>query len=879
MRASALIAILPHLQDPARASQARENALTAAAAIAWEEDRAKLLGRLAPYLDAEQLARALEVAIAIRADVFRAIATTSLAARLEGRARTRALRCRKQAVQNVFRVSAAIDDPEQRAQALAGAAHHMEGPARVRALDQALEATIAISSTWEMQRQLNNLASSLDNTQLDRALDAAIAASNVSVQGLIDLAPYLTPGQLDRALAAASGARRESERARALSSMARYLNPDQLQSTLDAVSHIADEGTRAIAQVRVSHYANAPVPSQIIDNALNSAGMTEDPYSRQFEFIALARRLDGPARIRALDGALQAAISISDQSGRARALRDVAPYLSPAQLDHAVAATAAIDDEVARGLALTGLARHLEEPALTAVIIKALDTARAIKADRGELKVELIALARELREPARRRILQGLMGTVAATQDEVSRGLELEELAPLLDTPQLSCALKVASAIRSEYTRDCTLASLAPHLDPAHLPDALAAATAPGADDEQARAQAIASVVPHMHSQARVTAIEEVLAAAGEARDEKARRKLITFQDERARARLVITVAPFLDAAQLDQALQIADCFHDDACLVSVLAALATYLEEPARPRAVEKAFHAVGRIEHARSWGWALADLVPHLHGRMRESTLEQALYAAPTVRDETARAELVITVAPFLDAAQLDQALQIADCFHDDACLASVLAALATYLEEPARSRALEKAIQAAAVVGEDRYLVWASGYLIPHLHGAVRSQTIQRMLDAAKGINHEESRVRALADVSTYLEGTTKIMCLDSALDTALSISDESYQARALEGLAPYLNITQLRRALAASTSLPYLGEYRPCEQIFRRVSFLASETAPSEIVSLTRQFYRELPPREALFAVTGAAVKALVHLGGSETATRLFESISR
>jgi hypothetical protein len=83
MRASALIALIPHLQDPAQASQARENTLTAAAAIASEEYSAKVLGRLAPYLDAEQLARALEVAIAIRADLFRAMATTSLVSRLE----------------------------------------------------------------------------------------------------------------------------------------------------------------------------------------------------------------------------------------------------------------------------------------------------------------------------------------------------------------------------------------------------------------------------------------------------------------------------------------------------------------------------------------------------------------------------------------------------------------------------------------------------------------------------------------------------------------------------------------------------------------------------------------------------------------------------
>ena len=62
MRASALIALIPGLQDPLQTAQARENALSAVAAIASEEVRAKLLGRLEPLLDVVQLERALTVA-------------------------------------------------------------------------------------------------------------------------------------------------------------------------------------------------------------------------------------------------------------------------------------------------------------------------------------------------------------------------------------------------------------------------------------------------------------------------------------------------------------------------------------------------------------------------------------------------------------------------------------------------------------------------------------------------------------------------------------------------------------------------------------------------------------------------------------------------
>ena len=242
MRASALIALIPGLQDPLQTAQARENALSAVAAIASEEVRAKLLGRLEPLLDVVQLERALTVATEIRTDLFRAQAITSLSIRLEGDALTRALSCKKLAVQNLFRISAAIGDADERAGALAGAAHLMEGPARARALDRALETAIAITDRWAMERELGKLAESLDHAQLDRALDAAIAISSSGGQALIDLASHLTPGQLDRALAAAMAIDWERECGRTLAGLARHMNREQLDRALDAISHITDEG-------------------------------------------------------------------------------------------------------------------------------------------------------------------------------------------------------------------------------------------------------------------------------------------------------------------------------------------------------------------------------------------------------------------------------------------------------------------------------------------------------------------------------------------------------------------------------------------------------------------------------------------------------------
>jgi hypothetical protein len=811
------------------------------------------------------------LATLIRTDLFRAQAITSLAPRLEGKALSQALSCKVQAVLNLLRISAAIHDLKDRAGTLAGAAHMMEGPERVRALDKALEAAAAITDRHTMDRELGGLAESLNHAQLDRALDAA-TTPEASSQALTNLAPYLSDDQLDRALAAATAIGWEWECGQALAGLAGYLNQEQQERALEAASRIKNAGIRATAQLRISYHARIPVDRAVVEDALAAATKTEDASSRCVVLAGLASRLQGADQARALRRALDAAVAVTDQNIRGRVLRDLVPYLLPSQLERALSTAAAITDPTGRGLALTSLARRLAEPVRTDAVIRALEAEK----EGGKVRVELVALARELGDPLQCRIIQALLDAVADSEDDVDARLALDELARFLDPAQLSRAFDIATALRDDYSREGALACLAPHLDHAQLGRALLAVTAPRFDDFQARAQALASLVPHLQGQSRTTALEEVLEAACAPRDSKARWPF-THDDETIRAGLIITAAPYLDATQLARAQQAAGSFTDNACKVSALTALAAYLESPERTRAVNSALRAVGQIQHARQWGWALAEIAPHLEKKVRVRTLTDALEAAPTVSDETTRAELLLTVAPYLDDAQLAQAVQMAGSFADNGCKASVLAALATYLEEPEKSRAIEKASKAIGTIGDRRYFVWASAHLIPHLHAEARSQVVQRALHASEGIVHQESRARALAAISAHLEGQARTRFLDTALDIAMTIHDEHCQARALASLAADLNIVQLGRALSAATALSYFGQHKPCVHVFRQLSRSETEATRSDIAALIRKFYRAWPPREALLAVISAAADALMCAGGPEAVELLFESI--
>ena len=81
---SALLALLPGLDDAEQAARASEDALLALAAVADEQTRTGLLEKLLPYLDREQTERAWVLADHMRTDLFRAQAITFLVPRLEG---------------------------------------------------------------------------------------------------------------------------------------------------------------------------------------------------------------------------------------------------------------------------------------------------------------------------------------------------------------------------------------------------------------------------------------------------------------------------------------------------------------------------------------------------------------------------------------------------------------------------------------------------------------------------------------------------------------------------------------------------------------------------------------------------------------------------
>ncbi len=98
-------------------------------------------------------------------------------------------------------------------------------------------------------------------------------------------------------------------------------------------------------------------------------------------------------------------------------------------------------------------------------------------------------------------------------------------------------------------------------------------------------------------------------------------------EDTLHRARILTILAPYLSAAQIQEALDIVWAIRDSSSRADALAALASQLAELGYPDQALTAAHAIGdRFSRAS----VLAELIPHLPPEEQEAALQEALVLA---------------------------------------------------------------------------------------------------------------------------------------------------------------------------------------------------------------------------------------------------------
>jgi hypothetical protein len=267
-------------------------------------------------------------------------------------------------------VAAAGDlaDPNPRAWALTALAPWMPADRQKTVLAQAVAAVAEISDRDAHIHALTKLAPHLPLDLLPRAVAgvSGISIPEHRLQALVALAPQLTAKLLSQVVTGVISVADQSSRATALAGLAPYLPAGLLGNALTSATAMTNENAKATALAGLIPHLTTDQRPVALSQAL-AAAKAADPAGRAAACTALAPYLPADKQQLMLGEALTAAAATEDRT-RAQALSRLAPHLSGDLLTRAIAAAATITDEWERAKALNSLVPQADATQLARAI-------------------------------------------------------------------------------------------------------------------------------------------------------------------------------------------------------------------------------------------------------------------------------------------------------------------------------------------------------------------------------------------------------------------------------------------------------------------------------------------------------------------------------
>lgn len=678
-RAFALAKILPIL-SPAERADALEIALIAARAIAPLPARSMALGMLVPYLSpaakTQCIQDALAAAQAIKDPLSQIMNLRALLPYLPVEMHLAVWR-------RVLRIAPAIEDEWRRAEQLRAAASHIERPlladmlAALRSLTnsafrvgviQALVTKLdpfTLAQIWGLVRDIKDrtlwadavvaLAPALTDDMVRQTLAEVRALSNPVIQSKVYLAllPRLTtPRERPTPPPVPLRTRLPQISVSGLLALAPMLDAEMRQEALNAVRSLKKE-TEWAAVLAALGGGLQP------ENNTTSLAVTFNEAQAQVYFWAgLLPALTGAQRVRAQQAALTALEQISGVEEMIAALQTLAPVLDVevvaekqvlamlqtrlkggAQV-RAITAVMPLLSDVERATYLGAYWAHLFEAGSTSPaeysnatleillmaaqfgdfdqqenVLAQMRTLRSIS-PQDKAKI-LIALAPHL--PPEKRFAAFEM----VIEFEGAFAAVLETYAPYLTTDQRRRVIARLRRLRSPFVLQKALRVLSPHLDNAQQREALEIAR--NVEDLSDRLEALMALVSHLERGTRTDIIAEILAQLQDAD------LALTAPG------ILAEIAPHLHGEDTAPALELALALPDEADRVMTLAAMLPVLDDEQRAEAIEAALEALPEIAPAGTAAQAIKALAPHLTG----AALVQCYECAKDINDGVFRAD----------------------------------------------------------------------------------------------------------------------------------------------------------------------------------------------------------------------------------------------
>ncbi|MFF5229611.1 hypothetical protein [Dactylosporangium sp. NPDC000521] len=380
------------------------------------------------------------------------------------------------------------------------------------------------------------------------------------------------------------------------------------------------------------------------------------------------------------------------------------------------------------------------------------------------------------------------------------------------------------------------------------------------ADDGHYRVQTTAYFLPFLPSGDRPAVVADTLEYTLAFRLPVPDPERISDHEYDWRGAAIADLAPFLDPDQASAALDaLATVEHPGFYEVMAWAALVPLLPPDRRATAVTRALAVATAIVTPRDRGEALAAVAPHLDA----AQLQRAVEAAAAY-DWLYQADALTPLVPHLPAEHLAGVLAFAVGHPFETPRAALLAALAPRLPD----RLLPHALAAAKAMTHPGPRAEALTALVPHLPVKPRAAAARHALDAAAA-SPEWQRAPALTGLAAHLPDRLT----DRALDMAAAIADEQKRAAALAGLAPHLPDRHVDAALAAATAihdeehraeaLEALAAHLPADRAFQGLATVPTLHQPGLRARVWTALAPRLPAgvREVILRRAAAAATAV------------------
>ena len=884
-RITALVGLIPHLQEPRKSEVAKE-AWTEVWKMKRNRKQVWLLAKLAPHLPESvkhsDLQRVLEAVENIRNVTHQAEVLLELA---------------QQMTDEVLTVARRIKDEREKAKVLVKLSLYLPEHEGV-----------------EVQR---NLLKSIRN------------ASNEVYRAelLSDLAPHLLKQLHEMALDLANSIQDQQTKVNTLIGLAAYLSEPYRENTgrevLKAVQAIGDETERAEKLAELTPSLSEPLRQEV----RTAAYFLRDPVCRVEVLTRLIPYLSEEQRSEEIHQALSTVGEIDDTLRRTQALVELVPYLPKSSLRRALVVVQAINDNQARSEALLALQKTGEHVDRRVKLINLtswlndLDYPRQVLIDGEQVQAEMLLIhGKADGESVEEEKLAGVVSqlvdlghpqealVVVRMISDLPKRLEtlVDLVSQLMAIGYLREALIAVQMINNPAHRATVLARLVSTpselLEGVAVQEALAAART--IEEASLRRAVLIRLVPYLPEDKRLLVLDEALVGLVDLTELLFREILTalkTIGDTVQRAEVLLGLMPRLPESQkaiavqeilvaalmtdnvtqraetllkllpcssepqedgvLEEALKTAEMIANGEQRAQVLEALLPYLAGSQKTVVVGEAHNLISEVIHGEQRARALVGLLPHLTEAQNNTIVAEAIEAVETITNGIPWIEVLLKLMPYLTPP-----LQ---CNTNEVMLAVTRVRGNVARREEVVLRLVEagytqQALTAAKHIWSPMQRARALVKLLPHLTEPQKDAASAEALSTARTIRDSTKRAQVLVELLPHLAGAQKNTVADEALESVriiwipstrrasllvellLHLAEPQKDIVAGEALSLIRNISEERRAQALVRSLLYLT--MPLKDSVAREALVAAEMIRS-------------PARK-----TQALVKLLPHLTG-------------